>query len=61
MYSKSKVISFDTLSNDTSKSNNNNLHNIKQDKVKNDKEDDYDKPVNVKIIVPREDKKMLQK
>jgi hypothetical protein len=48
MYSKSKVISCDTLGNDTSKSNNNNLNNIKQDKVKNDKEGDYDKPVHVK-------------
>ena len=57
MYSKSNVISFDTLGDDTSKSNNNNLNNIKQDKAKNGKEDDYDKPVQVKIIVPMEDKK----
>ena len=61
MYSKSKVISFDTLGDDTSKSNNNYLNNIKQDKAKNGKEDDYDKPVQVKIIVPMEDKKNATK
>jgi hypothetical protein len=61
MYLKSKVISFDTLGNDTSKSNNNNLNNIKQDKVKNDKEDGINKPVKVKIIVPMEDKKNAKK
>jgi hypothetical protein len=60
MYSKPKVISFDTLSNDSIKSNNNNLNNIKKDKAKSDK--DYsDKPVQVKIIVPMEDKKNTKK
>jgi len=60
MYSKPKVISFDTLSNDSIKSNNNNLHNIKKDKAQSDK--DYnDKPVQVKIIVPMEDKKDAKK
>ena len=60
MYSKPKVISFDTLSNDSIKSNNNNLKNIKKDKAKSNK--DYsDKPVQVKIIVPMEDKKNTKK
>ena len=60
MYSKPKVISFDTLSNDSIKSNNNNLNNIKKDKAKSNK--DYsDKPVQVKIIVPMEDKKNTKK
>ena len=60
MYSKPKVISFDILSNDSIKSNNNNLHNIKKDKAQSDK--DYnDKPVQVKIIVPMEDKKDAKK
>ena len=50
MYSKPKVISFDTLSNDSIKSNNKNLKNIKKDKAKSNK--DYsDKPVQVKIMV----------
>ena len=60
MYSKPKVISFDTLNNDTITSYNNNLNNIKEDKAKNDK-DDNDKPVQVKIIVPMEDKKDAKK
>jgi hypothetical protein len=49
MYSKSKVVSFDTLGN--------NNDNLKQDQTKNSKNDNINKPVKVKIIVPMEDKK----
>jgi hypothetical protein len=49
MYSKSKEVSFDTLGN--------NNDNLKQDQTKNAKDDNINKPVKVKIIVPMEDKK----
>ncbi|MGI9012542.1 MAG: hypothetical protein ACR2F1_15335 [Nitrososphaeraceae archaeon] len=66
MYSKPKVVSFDTLGNDTIESTTNYLsnNNGQQDNKKssNIKEDNNsNKPVQVKIIVPMEDKKNAKK
>jgi hypothetical protein len=66
MYSKPKMVSFDTLGNDTIESTTNNLsnNNGKQDNKKSSiiKEDNNsNKPVQVKIIVPMDDKKNAKK
>ena len=74
MHSKPKVVSFDTLDNEKTKSltnNNNNDNNdnlssnsdVKQynKKQSNAKDVNSNKPVQVKIIVPMEDKKNAQK
>jgi hypothetical protein len=60
MYSKPKLISFDSLDNDTLESTSNTSVNIKLDKSKNSSSssssDSSKKSVEVKIIVPMEDK-----
>ncbi len=68
MHSKPKVVSFDTLDNEKIKSltNNNNLSlnsDVKQynKKQTNSKDVNSNKPVQVKIIVPMEDKKNAKK
>jgi hypothetical protein len=61
MYSKPKAVSFDTLGNDTINSTNKISNNLKQDKTKNSKDDNINKPVEVKIIIPMEDKKNAKK
>jgi hypothetical protein len=62
MHSKPKVISFATLADSENTTNTKSTdqisYNLKQeDKTKNAKDDNTNKPVNVKIIVPMEDKK----
>ena len=63
MYSKHKLISFDSLNNDSLESTNNTSVNIKLDKSKNssNSSDSSKKPIQVKIIVPLEDKKNATK
>jgi hypothetical protein len=62
MYSKPEVVSFDTLDNDTLESPNNTSVSIKLDKAKNSSNGDSSKKiVQVKIIVPMEDKKNATK
>src|ERR671913_1523839 len=66
MYSKPKIVFFATLdNNDTTitptKSTNETSNNLKQDKTKYSKDDNINKPVQVKIIVPMEDKKNATK
>jgi hypothetical protein len=74
MHSKPKVVSFDTLDNEKTKSltnnnNNNNNDNLSSNsdvkqynkKQSNAKDVSSNKPVQVKIIVPMEDKKNAQK
>ena len=59
MYSKPKLISFDSLDNDTLESTSNTSVNIKLDKSRNSSSSSSDsskKSVQVKIIVPMEDK-----
>ncbi|HEX2406411.1 MAG TPA: hypothetical protein VHJ38_04295, partial [Nitrososphaeraceae archaeon] len=59
MYSKPKLISFDSLNNDTLESTSNTSVNIKLDKSRNSSSSSSDsskKSVQVKIIVPMEDK-----
>jgi hypothetical protein len=68
-HSKSKAVSFATLDNDTIKSTNSSFssqNNVKQDNkkvsnVKVDTNNNSNKPVKVKIIVPMEDKKDAKK
>ena len=64
MHSKPKVISFDTLGQDTIESENNSSVNVKLDKAKNSSNGDRsssNKPVQMKIIVPMEDKMNAKK
>src|SRR5215208_1427421 len=60
MYSKPKVVSFATLANDTTKTSNE-VSNIKKDAAISGNKDSSNKPVQVKIIVPMEDKKNAKK
>ena len=66
MYSKPKIVFFATLDNNdtiitTTKSSNESSNNVKQDKTKYSKDDNINKLVQVKIIVPMEDKKNATK
>jgi len=66
MHSKPKVISFATLADSENTTNTKSTdqisYNLKQEeKTKNAKDDNTNKPVNVKIIVPMEDKKNAKK
>ena len=66
MYSKPKIVFFAILdNNDTTitptKSTNETSNNLKQDKTKYSKDDNINKPVQVKIIVPMADKKNATK
>ena len=58
MHSKPKLVSFDTLGQDNIESANSSSVNVKLDKSKNNNNDDSSstKPVQMKIIVPMEDK-----
>jgi hypothetical protein len=58
MYSKPKLVSFDTLGQDTIESaNSSSVNNVKLGKAKNSNNgDSSNKPVQLKIIVPMEDK-----
>ncbi|MGZ5551522.1 MAG: hypothetical protein ACXWE7_12125 [Nitrososphaeraceae archaeon] len=67
MYSKPKVVSFATLDNNDktptapTKSTDKISQNLKPDEAKNIKDDNINKPVKVKIIVPMEDRKDAKK
>ena len=67
MYSKPKVVSFATLDNNDktttapTKSTDKISQNLKPDEAKNTKDDNINKPVKVKIIVPMEDRKDAKK
>ena len=67
MYSKPKVVSFATIDNNDktttapTKSTDKISQNLKPDEAKNTKDDNINKPVKVKIIVPMEDRKDAKK
>jgi hypothetical protein len=69
LYSKPKVVSFDTLDNNndtiksktTNLSNSNVIQNIKKSSSNTKEDNNINRPVQVKIIVPMEDKKNAKK